>query len=157
VVIEPAMTETAQAADYVLPTPVGYEKWEIAAFPKGFPEIFVQLRPPVTPAPEEALPEPEIYTRLAEAMDLFGAVPAELKALAPGALEPEGGAVFIATAQQLAASSSKVKDPALQMLFWGYRALGPHLPAPSLVAVWLQCGLNAMLRPTAVLRTLGTE
>src|SRR5262249_6951589 len=47
VVIEPAMTETAMLADYVLPTPVGYEKWEIAGFPKGYPEIFVQLRPPI--------------------------------------------------------------------------------------------------------------
>jgi anaerobic selenocysteine-containing dehydrogenase len=27
VVIDPAMTETARLADYVLPTPVGYEKW----------------------------------------------------------------------------------------------------------------------------------
>ena len=44
VVIDPAMTETARDADYVLPTPVGYEKWEIAGFPKGFPEVFVQLR-----------------------------------------------------------------------------------------------------------------
>ncbi|TMA68223.1 MAG: hypothetical protein E6J68_03675, partial [Deltaproteobacteria bacterium] len=43
VVIEPAMTETARAADYVLPTPVGYEKWEFANFPKGYPEIFVQV------------------------------------------------------------------------------------------------------------------
>ncbi len=37
VVIEPAMTETAAVADYVLPTPVGYEKWEFANFPKGYP------------------------------------------------------------------------------------------------------------------------
>jgi anaerobic selenocysteine-containing dehydrogenase len=44
VVIEPAMTETAELADYVLPTPVGYEKWEMANFPKGYPEIFVQVR-----------------------------------------------------------------------------------------------------------------
>ena len=67
VVIDPAMTETAQLADYVLPTPCGYEKWEICGFPRGYPEIFVQLRPPVIPGPEEALPEPEIYVRLAEA------------------------------------------------------------------------------------------
>src|SRR5439155_470423 len=37
VVIDPAMTETARLADYVLPTPVGYEKWETSAFPRGVP------------------------------------------------------------------------------------------------------------------------
>jgi anaerobic selenocysteine-containing dehydrogenase len=158
VVIEPAMTETAQAADYVLPTPVGYEKWEIANFPKGYPAVHVQLRPPVVPGPPEALPEPEIYTRLAEAMDLFGDPPTELRELARHAIEPDGGAAFIATAQQLAAADPKAaKDPSNQILFWAYRTLGPHLPAPSLVAVWLLSGLNALLRPAAILRVLGTE
>jgi len=157
VVIDPAMTETAQAADYVLPAPVGYEKWEIAGFPKRHPEIHVQLRPPIVPGPAEALPEAEIYARLAEALDLFGAPPAELHALAAHALEADGAAQFLGTAQALAAQSGRVKDPATQLLFWSYRTLGPLLPAPTLVAVWLQCGLNAMLRPTAVLRTLGPE
>ena len=68
VVIDPSFTETARAGDYVLPTPCGYEKWEIAAFPKRYPQIDTQLRPPVVPGPPDALPEPEIYTRLVEAM-----------------------------------------------------------------------------------------
>ncbi len=158
VVIEPAMTETAQAADYVLPTPVGYEKWEIANFPKRYPEVHVQLRPPVVPGPAEALPEPEIYARLAEAMDLFGTPPAQLYDLAAHALEPDGGALFISAAQELAQQHPKGgKDPSNQLLFWAYRTLGPQLPAPSLVAVWLLCGANAMLRPAAVLRALGPE
>ena len=155
VVIEPAMTETAQVADYVLPTPVGYEKWEIANFPKGYPQVWVQLRPPVVPGPPEALPEPEIYARLAEAMDLFGPPPAELHALAKQALEPDGAAAFVATAQGLALQSGRGGDASNQLLFWAYRTVGPHLPAPSLVAVWLMCGLNAMLRPASVLRTVG--
>lgn len=158
VVIDPAMTETAQLADYVLPTPVGYEKWELAAFPKGYPEIFVQVRPPVLPAPGETLPEPEIYTRLVEAMNLVGPVPPELEALAPQALEPDGGAMFVATAQQLAAQAEPpLSDPAIRMIFWAYRTVGKHLPAPSLAAVWMQCGLNAMFRTESVLRTLGSE
>jgi anaerobic selenocysteine-containing dehydrogenase len=158
VVIEPAMTETALLADYVLPTPVGYEKWEIAAFPKRYPEIHVQLRPPLVPGPTEALPEPEIYARLAEAMDLFGAPPAELHELAAQALEPNGAAVFLGTLQQLVAASGRAgKDPSNQLIFWAYRTLGPQLPAPSLAFVWLLCGLNAMLRTASVLRTLGSE
>src|SRR5262249_45338722 len=107
VVIEPAMTETARLADYVLPTPVGYEKWEFAGFPKGYPEIFVQIRPPVVPGPPDALPEPEIYTRLAEAMGIFADPPALLHELAGAATEPEGAALFFTTAQQLAAETPR--------------------------------------------------
>jgi anaerobic selenocysteine-containing dehydrogenase len=152
------MTETAALADYVLPTPVGYEKWEMANFPKGYPEIFVQVRPPVVPAPGEALPEPEIYARLAEAMNLFGEPPATLVELAAGALAPEGAAKFLATAQTLAASDPEHARIAKErVLFWSYRTVGRELAAPSLAAIWLQCHLNAMFRTDSVLRTLGTE
>jgi anaerobic selenocysteine-containing dehydrogenase len=154
VVIEPAMTETARLADYVLPAATGYEKWEFANFPKGYPEIFVQVRPPVVPGPAEALPEPEIYARLAEAMGIFGAPPAALCELAPGALTAEGAGPFLMTAQQLAADDRIAKE---RLIFWTYRALGPHLPGPALAAIWLQCHLNAMLRAPSVLRTLGPE
>jgi anaerobic selenocysteine-containing dehydrogenase len=155
VVIEPAMSETARDADYVLPTPVGYEKWEFAGFPKGYPEIFVQVRPPVVPGPPDALPEAEIYTRLVEAMDLFGPPPAELSELAAHASEPDGAAQFVTTAQLSAQQSGRARDASNQLLFWAYRTLGQHLPSPALVGLWLQCALNAMLRPAAVLRTLG--
>jgi anaerobic selenocysteine-containing dehydrogenase len=149
VVIDPAMTETARLADWVLPTPVGYEKWEIANFWKGYPEIFVQLRPPLVPGPADALPEPEIYVRLAEAMDVFGPPPPALHALAPAALEPAGAMAFFGAAQEAAGGNEN------RMLFWTYRTLGPHLPAPSLAAVWLLCHVNAFFRGEAVARTLG--
>src|SRR5262245_17680637 len=151
VVIDPAMTETARLADYVLPTPVGYEKWEIAVFPHGVPEVYMQVRPPVVPAPAEALPEPEIYVRLCEAMGLYGPPPAELNALASEALTPGGAMAFIGTAQAAATGGQH------QMLIWAYRALGPHLPAPSLTAVFFIAHLNAMFRPESVLRTLGPD
>ena len=154
VVIEPAMTETARAADYVLPTPVGYEKWEFANFPKGYPEVYIQVRPPVVPGPIDALPEPEIYARLGEAMNLFGPVPAALHELAAGAGEPEGAMRFVAAAQELAATDAIGKE---RLLFWTYRTLGPHLPSPVLAAIWLQSHLNAMLRMPNVVRTLGPD
>jgi anaerobic selenocysteine-containing dehydrogenase len=157
VVIEPAMTETARVADYVLPTPVGYEKWEFAGFPKRYPQVDVQLRPPVVPGPAEALPEPEIYLRLAEAMNLFGTPPAELHELAKGALQPDGGMMFLGALQQFAAEQPRGHDPSNQMLFWAYRTLGPHLPAPSLAAFWMVAHLNAMMRSDGVVRALGNE
>ena len=151
VVIEPALTESAQVADYVLPTPCGYEKWEQANFPKGYPEIYVQLRPPVVPGPEEALPEPEIYTRLAEAMELVTEPPEKLFELAEYALEPEGAAAYLAELRSAANGSSAA------MLFWGYRSLGLKLPSPALTAVWATCYENAFLRRESLLRTLGPE
>ncbi len=150
VVVEPAMTETALLADYVLPTPCGYEKWEIAGFPKNYPQIEVQLRPPVIPGPEEALPEPEIYVRLSEAMGLVGPVPDALRELAPAATTPEGAAAFFAKGQELASNRA-------ELLFWAYRTLGAELPAPSLVAVWVLSLQNAFGRRDSVLRTLGAD
>jgi anaerobic selenocysteine-containing dehydrogenase len=149
VVIEPAMTESARLADYVLPTPVGYEKWEQANFPKGYPEVYVQLRPPVIPGPAEALPEPEIYARIVEAMGLVGEPPQELHDLARDALEPEGAQTYLAALQNAAAGNEAA------VLYWGYRTLGPLLPSPALVSVWANCHQNALMRRESVLRTLG--
>ena len=151
VVIDPAMTETARLADYVLPTPVGYEKWETAVFPRGVPEVYMQVRPPVVPPPPDALPEPEIYVRLCEAMGLYDPPPAELAALGADALTPEGGMAFLGTAQAAARGGQH------EMLVWAYRTLGPHLASPSLTAIFFIAHLNAMFRTASVLRTLGAD
>lgn len=68
VVIDVAMTETAQLADYVLPPATQFEKWEATFFNFEFPTNFFHLRPPVVERPAESLTEPEIYHRLATAM-----------------------------------------------------------------------------------------
>jgi len=149
VVIDPAMSETARTADWVLPTPCGYEKWEYAGFPKGYPEIYVQLRPPVIPGPDDALPEAEIYARLAEATGLVPDPPAELFELAKNALEPDGAMTYLMKLQELAAGDGA------KVLFWGYRTLGPELPSPALTAIWALCHENAFLRKDAIVRTLG--
>ncbi len=150
VVIDPAMTETAELADYVLPTPCGYEKWENCGFPRGYPEVYVQLRPPIIPGPEEALPEPEIYVRLAEAMGLVGEAPSELHALAKQGTTPEGAAALFAKVQELASNRT-------ELLFWGYRTLGEELPAPAVIGLWVTALQNAFGRRESVLRTLGDD
>src|SRR5438046_1235308 len=109
------MTETARLADYVLPTPVGYEKWETSAFPRGVPEVYMQVRPPVVPPPPDALPEPEIYVRLCEAMGLYAPPPAELHELAKDAHTPAGAMAFFAAAQAAASGGEH------QILVWAYR------------------------------------
>ena len=157
VVIEPAFTETAQLADYVLPTPCGYEKWELAAFPKRFPEIDIQLRPPVIPGPEEALPEAEIYIRLAEAMGIVEPVPTDLAEIAKP-VTAEARAAFLMTAmgkaRELAQAGINAES---QILAWGYRALAHHFDSPVLFAVWAQSQGNAMERHADVIRALGSD
>lgn len=156
VVIDPALTETAREADFVLPAPTGYEKWEICSFPTGFPEIKAQVRPPVVPGPAQALPEAEIYARLAEAMGLFGEPPAALRALAKAAASGRGGPFLAAAGLAAKAASARAKNGFQnRLIFWAYRALGPELEAPGLVAVWLLCHANAFARREAVLRVLG--
>lgn len=72
VVIDVAMTETARLAHYVLPAATQFEKWECTGFNLEFPDNAFHLRHPIFPPHGESLPEPEIYTRLLEAM---GAIP----------------------------------------------------------------------------------
>jgi len=90
VVIEPAMSEAARMAHYVLPAPVGYEKWEASVFPKGYPEIYMHLRAPVLEAPEQAKQECLIFYEIGRAMGLdvgsnplFGLLEAAIEAGEP--------------------------------------------------------------------------
>lgn len=79
VVIDVAMTETAKAADYVLPAQTQFEKIEATFFNLEFPENFFHLRHPVSQPLANTLPEPEIYHRLVTAM---GELPASFPFLA---------------------------------------------------------------------------
>jgi anaerobic selenocysteine-containing dehydrogenase len=72
VVIDVAMTETAELADYVFPASTQFEKAEATFFNLEFPENQFQLRPRLLPAPDGPLPEAEIHARLVEAMGALG-------------------------------------------------------------------------------------
>ena len=159
VVIDPAFTETAQHAHYVLPTPTGYEKWEYAGFPKGFPEIYAHLRPPVVEGPKEALPEAEIYYRLARAMGLVEPASRIVAALGKQAGKRNGAAALAAAPAYLAAATSAavVKDRdrnaiLARLLFWTYETVGDELPSPALVYLWATCMGYAMRHRDEVVR-----
>jgi anaerobic selenocysteine-containing dehydrogenase len=83
VVIDVAFTETARLADYVLPAPTQYEKWEATFFNFEFPDNAFHLRAPVVEPPPGVLPEPEIHARLCRALGVIDdGVVAELAELA---------------------------------------------------------------------------
>lgn len=151
VVIEPSMSETAQMADYVLPTPTGYEKWEWAMFPKGYPEIYAQLRPPAVPRVGEGLPEPELYHRLALAMGVVQRAPAALRQLVKVASPRKLGPAFLGAVTTWANKTGRRADT----LFWIYELVGPHLEHPSLVGPWGACHMFARGREADVHRSLG--
>jgi len=70
-VIDVAMTETAQHADYVLPAASQYEKVEATFFGGGFPDHVFQLRHRIFAPLEGTLQEPEIHSRLCRALGAY--------------------------------------------------------------------------------------
>ena len=70
-VIDIALTETSEMADYVLPACSAYESWDTVFYPFTFPDIFLQLRKPVIQPTEHARECGTIITQLAEEMDFL--------------------------------------------------------------------------------------
>ncbi len=159
VVVDMSLTETARLADYVLPPPMQYQKWEFADFGRRWPEIICQLRRPILPLGEDddVMPESEIYHRIAKATGLYGEVPEELYALGEAAAtSPEGAGAFLMQAQQLAAAKGDV-NPVMRLVYWTHECVGPHLESPAISPIWVFAMLNGMTRPQTVVRALGAE
>ncbi len=121
VVMDIAMTETAREADYILPSPSQYEKWEATFFNFEHPANVHHLRSPVVAPAGDVLPEPEIHSRIVEAL---GAIDPEslapLKAAAALGLDAYGPAFF----GHMAQNPGHIRY-APHIL---YRTLGPFLP-----------------------------
>lgn len=124
VVVDTAMTETARLAHYVLPAASQFEKLEATGFTLEFPENYFHLRHPIAPPKGEALPEPEIYTRLLETM---GVIPRKFPMLSAIARsEPDlTGHLGYMTALWLTLSRSKRWAPYGASIM--YRTLGKAL------------------------------
>jgi anaerobic selenocysteine-containing dehydrogenase len=75
VTIEVAMSETARLSHYVLPAKSGLEKWDAAFFGLTFPEVYFQIRHPACETVGESLEEGEIFTRLADALEILPRIP----------------------------------------------------------------------------------
>jgi formate dehydrogenase len=150
VVIDLAMTETAQCADYVLPAASQYEKWECTFFNFEFPRNYFHLRAPLLDPLPGTLPEPEIHARLARAMGLL-----QEEDLAPLRLAlEEGGRLGLAgeyfDTYGVGISVDELKMGPLAL----YETLGPTLPggAKAAAVLWAACHYVAITNTEAVQR-----
>ena len=141
VVIDVAMTETAQHADYVLPAASQFEKWEATFFNFEFPDNYFHLRRPVLAPLDGTLPEPEIHARIVEALGALDGVDLTPLAEAAARDRAEFGPLFLdfmAHHPELARLTPVVL----------HRTLGPALPdgAASAALLWgaaHQCAMKS--------------
>lgn len=135
VVVDVAMTETAEMAHYILPAPTQYEKWEATFFTLSFPTNYFHVRRPILEPVGDTLPEPEIYYRL---MVALGAIPESFPELEAAAHQyrqaPESGSFLQAFFMTLAQHREwKPYSPIIL-----YATLGKALPegAASTAVLW---------------------
>jgi anaerobic selenocysteine-containing dehydrogenase len=147
VVFDIAMTETARLADYVLPAPSQFEKWEASFFCLEFPKNAFQLRRPILEAPPGLLPESEIHTRLVRESGALDGI--DLDALRAAAERDRGE--FAAMLFGLVGEQPELRRmlPAIV-----HESLGRTLPdgAASASFLWLQAQGLAQLMPDSVRR-----
>jgi anaerobic selenocysteine-containing dehydrogenase len=151
VVVDVAMTETAQLAHYVLPASSQYEKTEFTLFNLEFPKNFFHVRAGVVAPLEGTLPEPEIYTRLSRAL---GLLPGDnvLAALRDAAFRSR--AAFAAEFRAFMSANSSAAPLGALLL---YNTLGATLPdgVAAAAPLWPAAQACAKRAPQAVRRALG--
>ncbi len=130
VVIDVAMTETAQLADYVLPASSQFEKWECTFFNFEFPHNVFQLRPPIVDPLPGTLAEPEIHARIVEAIGALDGIDLQPLRHVAAANRPAFAAAFTTF-------MSEHPDLAGLTPVILYRTLGPSLPGDAAAAALL--------------------
>ncbi|WP_423921617.1 molybdopterin-dependent oxidoreductase [Candidatus Poriferisodalis sp.] len=147
VVIDVAMTETARAADYVLPAASQYEKPEATFFAGEMPANYFQVRHPILEPLGDSLPEAEIHSRLVAAM---GGKPNATTDLADAA--QQGRELFIAALGEASAADPDVGAKLPVVL---YDALGPTLGNMAPAAIMFGAAMQASMRYPDEVRAAG--
>jgi formate dehydrogenase len=147
VVIDVFMTETARLADYVLPAPTQFEKYEATFFNFEFPHNVFHLRHPLLAPPDGPLPEPEIHARLVEAAGVYKDSALEPLRAAARRGRREFGAAFAEATK----ANPRLGAVAPVIL---YRTLGQTLPngAAAAAALWPVAHRCASMSPDSVRR-----
>lgn len=123
VVVDVAMTETAQLAHYVLPASSQYEKAEATFFNFEFPDNAFHLRHRIVDPTPGTLSEAEIHSRMSEALGTV--TDADLAPLHAAAAQ--GLDAYVMAFLQHVMPSRRLMGQAAVIL---YRTLGPTLPEP---------------------------
>ena len=141
VVVDVAFTETAAQAHYVLPASSTFEKCEFTLFNFEAPTNYFHVRAPVLPPLPGTLPEPQIYGRLARALNLM---PSD-ELLADLTAKADDAVGFAAAFAAAVASDRNVAKLAGQVL---YETLGHTLPGGTAAAapLWQACHSRAQTR-----------
>jgi anaerobic selenocysteine-containing dehydrogenase len=139
VVIDVAMTETAQHADYVLPAASQFEKWEATFFNFEFPHNYFHLRRPLLDPLPGTLPEPEMHARIVEALGALDGLDLMPLAEAAHRSRAEFAPLFLAFLAEHPEAA-----PLTPVIL--YRTLGPTLPdgAASAALLWGAVNTAAM-------------
>ncbi len=147
VVIDVAMTETAKAADYILPASSQFEKAEATFFNLRFPGNAFHLRRPVLSPLPGTLPEPEIYRRICVAM---GELPESFPILEAAAKWGGRRGFGLALKALFALRPKLIKQAPLVL----YQSLGKTLPKglQSAAILWASAAFYAGRHPDAVRR-----
>lgn len=151
VVIDVAMSETAELADYVLPVASQFEKAEATFFNFEFPANYFHLRRPLLEPPEGLFSEAELHSRLLEAL---GLMPEEAVSALRAAWKT-GRPAFLACIQELAKKDPRLMAVAPVVL---YRAIGDLLPPGTAegAVIWALAQMAAARQPESI-RSAGIE
>jgi len=139
VVIELAMTETAELADYVLPARSGYESYNGTFFPWTFPEIYFQLRRPLLVPQGEPRESGAIMAGIARAAGLLPELPDWLTEAAQQGEDQFAAVLFIYLMQ------NKKAKTVLPLIL--AETLGQKLGSANFAALW---GLITTLSATGL-------
>lgn len=147
VVIDVAMTETAQQADYVLPASSAFEKAEATFFNIEVPKNGFHLRQPLFEQRKDTLTEAEIHARLVEALGAVG--PAQY-----GLLRKAASWGLLPYALAFGWKSLRDKRVARNAPVVLYRTLGPHMPKGMAAgaSLWGICQMYVRQQPQAAAR-----
>ncbi len=135
VVNDIVMSETARLADYVLPCRTYYEAYDTTFFPNNYPQVYMQIRRPIVPPPEQCREASQIIAMLADKLGLIPEIPDELyeaakadrftygaKLMEYAATEPKA---FQAMPFVLAKTLGKEWDSAALAAMWGMLMTAP--------------------------------
>jgi anaerobic selenocysteine-containing dehydrogenase len=128
VTVDIAMTETAALSHYVLPALSGYESWDGGGY-TGYPNIFMQYKKPVVAPEGEQLEASEIFTRLADHLELIPDIPGYLYKAADSGDRIKFGAELIKFLSENPEAGSGVQ-------YILAKTLGKQLGSMNLASLW---------------------